>query len=235
MSAGVRAYGADLQPIGRRCGFSAAGFIARLPMAMSGIGIVLLVSLTTGSFGRAGLITGVGTAVGGGRPHRCGDGPSTGWARPAVLIVAAVDQRGQAVGADHLGARDWPLAVSLIAAVGVGVGYSSAGSAVRARWSARLAGSAAAEHRVRVRGDARRGRLHHRPGPGHLLVDHDPSRLRHRRQRACLGLIGALRPGRPAPDPTAGHVPPSGRRSRRDRLPVACCCPSGWPRRWLPG
>ena len=30
--------------------FSLAGFVARLPMSMTGIGIVLLVSLTTGSF-----------------------------------------------------------------------------------------------------------------------------------------------------------------------------------------
>ena len=41
--------------------FSAAGFLARLPLSMTGIGIVLLVSLTTGSFGRAGIIAGVGT------------------------------------------------------------------------------------------------------------------------------------------------------------------------------
>ena len=39
--------------------FSLAGFVARLPMAMTGIGIVLLVSLTTGSFGLAGLLIAV--------------------------------------------------------------------------------------------------------------------------------------------------------------------------------
>ena len=32
----------------------------------------------------------------------------------------------------------WPLAVTLLAAVGVGAGFSSAGSCVRARWSYRL-------------------------------------------------------------------------------------------------
>ena len=41
---------------GRAVGFSLAGFVARLPMSMTGIGIVLLVSLTTGSFGQAGLL-----------------------------------------------------------------------------------------------------------------------------------------------------------------------------------
>ena len=35
--------------------------MARLPLSMTGLGIVLLISLTTGSFGRAGLVTAVGT------------------------------------------------------------------------------------------------------------------------------------------------------------------------------
>ena len=33
-------------------------------MSMTGLGIVLLVSLTSGSFGRAGLVTAVGTLTG---------------------------------------------------------------------------------------------------------------------------------------------------------------------------
>ena len=43
--------------------FSLAGFVARLPMSMTGIGIVLLVSLTTGSFGLAGLLTAATTVT----------------------------------------------------------------------------------------------------------------------------------------------------------------------------
>jgi hypothetical protein len=35
----------------------------------------------------------------------------------------------------------WPLAVSLVAAIGLGIGFSLAGSAVRARWTLRLNGS----------------------------------------------------------------------------------------------
>ena len=47
----------------RAVAFSLAGFVARLPMSMTGIGIVLLVSLTTGSFGQAGLLTAATTVA----------------------------------------------------------------------------------------------------------------------------------------------------------------------------
>ena len=47
----------------RAVAFSLAGFVARLPMSMTGIGIVLLVSLTTGSFGLAGLLTAATTVA----------------------------------------------------------------------------------------------------------------------------------------------------------------------------
>ena len=120
--------------------FSAAGFLARLPISMTGIGTVLLVSLVTGSFGRAGLITGVGTAVG---------------AAAAPLWGRVIDRAGQArvlAGAGLVYAagvslvlagvlRGWPLGAVLAAATLAGLGFSSAGGCVRARWSHRLAGS----------------------------------------------------------------------------------------------
>jgi MFS family permease len=117
--------------------FTVAGLVARLPLSMTGIGIVLLVSLTSGSFGRAGLVTAVGTITG---------------AIAAPLWGRAIDQVGQArvlVTATAVNSasmtlliisvlQDWLFALSLLAAVGVGVGFSSAGSCVRARWSHRL-------------------------------------------------------------------------------------------------
>jgi MFS family permease len=107
---------------------------------MTGMGIVLLVSLTTGSFGQAGLLVAATTLTG---------------AAVAPLWGRAIDRVGQArvlllavlinvlsvallVAAVQLG---WPLPVSLAAAVGVGAGFSLAGSAVRARWALRLNGS----------------------------------------------------------------------------------------------
>jgi hypothetical protein len=120
--------------------FSLAGLVARLPISMTGIGIVLLVSLSTGSFARAGAITAVATLTG---------------AVSAPLWGRAVDRAGQApvlVGASLLWVlglallvvavlAGWPLPAALAAAVLVGAGFSSAGASVRARWSHRLQGS----------------------------------------------------------------------------------------------
>ena len=124
----------------RAVAFSLAGFVARLPLSMTGIGIVLLVSLTTGSFGLAGLITAAGTVTG---------------AVVAPLWGRAIDRVGQArvlLGAAVINVLSvallvttscWPgrWQLSVVAAVGVGVGFSMAGSAVRARWTLRLNGS----------------------------------------------------------------------------------------------
>src|SRR5918999_5984614 len=60
MAAGLSAYRQILADPKAR-GFSAAGLVARLPMSMTVLGIVLLISLTSGSFGRAGLVAAVST------------------------------------------------------------------------------------------------------------------------------------------------------------------------------
>ena len=83
MQAGLGAYRQLLSDRAARA-FSLAGVLARLPLSMTGIGVVLLVSLTTGSFGRAGLITAAGTLTG---------------AVAAPLWGRAIDRVGQATGA----------------------------------------------------------------------------------------------------------------------------------------
>ena len=60
MATGLSAYRQVLRDPAARA-FSAAGFVARLPLSMTGLGIVLLVSLSSGSFGRAGLVAAVST------------------------------------------------------------------------------------------------------------------------------------------------------------------------------
>ena len=139
MAAGIAAYRQVLADPRARA-FSLAGLVARLPISMTGIGTVLLVSLTSGSFGEAGLITAAATVTG---------------ALSAPLWGRAIDRVGQApvlVGASLVCVAGqvllicsvllgWGLAVSLVAAAVVGAGFSSAGSAVRARWSHRLQGS----------------------------------------------------------------------------------------------
>jgi MFS family permease len=120
--------------------FSLAGFVARLPMSMTGIGIVLLVSLTTGSFGQAGLLVAATTLTGAAVAPLWGRATDrVGQARVLLLAVSInVLSVALLVAAVQLG---WPLPVSLAAAAGVGVGFSLAGSAVRARWALRLNGS----------------------------------------------------------------------------------------------
>ncbi|WP_375425353.1 MFS transporter [uncultured Friedmanniella sp.] len=139
MPAGLTAYRTVLTDAPARA-FSLAGFVARMPISMTTIGIVLLVSLSTGSFGRAGLVAGISTAAG---------------AVSAPLWGRTIDRVGQArvlvttsltftTGLALLAASvlaGWPLALTLLAAAVVGLGFNSSGAAVRARWNHRLQGS----------------------------------------------------------------------------------------------
>src|SRR4029450_7412180 len=111
-----------------------AGLVARLPLSMAGIGIVLLVSLTTGSFGQAGLLTAVVTLTAAvvaplwGRViDRVGQGR-------VLLLAALINNLSLAVLIIAIELA-WPLAVSVAAAVGIGAGFTLAGSAVRTRWT----------------------------------------------------------------------------------------------------
>ena len=98
--------------------FSLAGLIARLPLSMTGLGIVLLVSLTTGSFGRAGLVAAVGTIVRRRRRPAVGPVDRPGRPGPGAALRPRSSTRSAWSVADHLRQLGWPLAVSLAAAVG---------------------------------------------------------------------------------------------------------------------
>lgn len=139
MAAGLHRYRQVLSDRRARA-FSIAGFVARLPLAMTGIGIVLLVSLTTGSFGQGGLLTAVVTLTAAAVAPLWGRAiDRVGQAR-VLLLAALINNLSLAllIVAVELG---WPLVVSILAAAGVGVGFTLAGSAVRARWTLRLDGT----------------------------------------------------------------------------------------------
>ena len=108
-------------------------------MSMTGIGIVLL-SLTMGSFALAGLLTAAATLAAAVVAPLWGRATDrVGQARVLILTVLInVLSVALLVTAIELA---WPLAVGLVAAIGVGIGFSLAGSAVRARWTLRLNGS----------------------------------------------------------------------------------------------
>ena len=120
--------------------FSAAGVIGRMPMAMLGLGTVLLISARTGHYGVAGSVAASG---------------SLGAAFCAPQVARLVDRLGQRrvllplclvfalavtglVLAVQLHAPDWVLFIPGTAA---GASMPVLGPMVRARWSALLAGS----------------------------------------------------------------------------------------------
>ncbi|MCU7822520.1 MFS transporter [Kitasatospora sp. DSM 101779] len=113
--------------------FSSSGFVSRLPISMTGIGIVTMLAQLRGSFGIAGAVSAVlavSAAVLGPQVSRLVDRygqrrvalPAT-----AVTMAAATGLLASA----RLGAPDWTL---FLFAAGMGV-MPSTGSMVRARWA----------------------------------------------------------------------------------------------------
>ncbi|BDO43675.1 MFS transporter [Cellulomonas sp. NTE-D12] len=125
--------------------FSAAAAVARLPMSMVGIGVVLAVSSLYGSYTLAGAVSAtyivaqaVAAPVLGGWVDRFGQSrvmrPATVLAGAGMLLLAAASaMRAPAV---------WLFG----AAVLIGAGSGSFGSLVRARWTWVLAGDGRAVH-----------------------------------------------------------------------------------------
>ncbi len=119
--------------------FSGAGLVARLPMSMVGLGIVLLVEAATGSYGLAGAVSATYVAAEAGfaiLQGRLLD--RLGQARVLVPVVLVFST---AVVLLMVSVQsDWPAVTTyLLAAVG-GAALPAAGSCVRARWSYALTG-----------------------------------------------------------------------------------------------
>jgi predicted MFS family arabinose efflux permease len=120
--------------------FEAAGFVARLPIATVGLGIVLLVSTRSGSYTLAGSVSATAlTAQAAAAPlmarliDRIGQGRVlvpvfAGFATANVVLVAAVE-------------ADLSTPLPHLAAVAVGVLEPPIGACVRARWRHALAGT----------------------------------------------------------------------------------------------
>lgn len=113
--------------------FSGAGLLARLPISMIGLGIVLLVSNRTGSYSQAGVLSAVYIAANG---------------LVAVPLARLVDRRGQTVlgVAASLSAvalalcvvaveNAWSAPLPHLLAALAGASLPNVGAAVRARWS----------------------------------------------------------------------------------------------------
>lgn len=114
--------------------FSSTGLVARLPISMTGLGIVLLVSARTGSYGLAGTVSAAyvlaaaaGAPVQGRVSDRVGQAAvlrvsGALYATGIVLLLLAIES-------------DWGTPWVHVCALVAGVASPQAGSMVRARWS----------------------------------------------------------------------------------------------------
>ena len=119
--------------------FSAAAFVARFPIAMLDIAIVLLVASTTHRYGLAGAVAAtfsVASALVQPRLSRVVDRHGQARAVPGQVAVAVVGIVALVV----LAGRQAPAWTLFVAAAIGGGAYPNVGSLVRARWSKALAG-----------------------------------------------------------------------------------------------
>ena len=111
-----------------------AAFVARLPISMAPLGIVLLVSDVRGSYGSAGLVTGafaLGTATGSPLWGRLLDRHG----RRRVVAPTGIAS-GALLGCLTLGIAGLPLAAVVALAAAAGAVYPPVGPAMRASWRA---------------------------------------------------------------------------------------------------
>ncbi|KQY22961.1 MFS transporter [Cellulomonas sp. Root485] len=114
--------------------FSGSGVLARLPMSMVGIGIVLMVSSLYGSYGLAGRVSAVyviAQALCSPQLARLVDRHGQGRVMRPAVAIAAVGLVGLVVAATLETHEAW----LYVAAVVTGAGIGSFGSLVRARWA----------------------------------------------------------------------------------------------------
>src|SRR5690349_16689742 len=122
-------------------GFSSAGFVARMPMSMFGLGTVLLIAALTRRYGLAGVVAAagsVGYAVAAPQFAKLTDRYGQRRVlRPQVMVFAAATAALMVLAEARA-----PLAVVVASSLLAGAAMPSMGPMVRARWSVLLAGRA---------------------------------------------------------------------------------------------
>ncbi|WP_037857468.1 MFS transporter [Streptomyces sp. NRRL S-340] len=120
-------------------GFSAAGFLGRMPLSMMGIGVVTMISQLTGRYGLAGALSAtiaLAAAAIGPQISRLVDRHGQSRVlRPATLVSLAA-----AAGLLLAAYFRWPDWVLFVCAAGIG-SVPSLGAMVRARWAALYRGT----------------------------------------------------------------------------------------------
>src|SRR5215472_6176029 len=130
----------EIFQIPRAWRFSLAGIIGRMPMSMSGLGIVLLISASTGRYGVAGSVSAaasLGLAACAPQFARLADRYGQGRVLPPLAAAFTLSVIGLVI-AVQVRAPSWAFFLPGIAA---GATMPALGPMSRARWSALLAGS----------------------------------------------------------------------------------------------
>jgi MFS family permease len=121
--------------------FSATGLVARLPIAMVGLGVVLLVEAESGSYGLAGSVSGVGLLA-----NAAFAIPQARWIDrlgQSRVLPLAITVWGVALALLMVSVESgWPLVVTYVLAAVSGASLPSVGSCVRSRWAHALPGVA---------------------------------------------------------------------------------------------
>lgn len=119
--------------------FSAAGFLGRMPLSMTGVGVVTMVSQITGRYGLAGALSAtiaLAAAVVGPQVSRLVDRHGQRRVLRPAMLVAVTAMTGLLLTA-HFRLPDW---VMFVCAAGLG-SVPSVGAMVRARWAALYRGT----------------------------------------------------------------------------------------------
>ncbi len=114
--------------------FSASGFVARLPISMVSLGIVLLVSTRTGSYGLAGAVSAsylIANAVFAVLQGRLVDRLGQSRVLPATILLFTLALATMMAAVEW----GWPTPVPHVLAAVAGAALPQVGSSVRARWS----------------------------------------------------------------------------------------------------
>jgi len=117
--------------------FSTAGFIARLPVSMVGIGILMYVEAERGSYTIAGAVSGsisIAAAIGGPLSSRLVDKLGQHRVLPFQILLIVLCSMALVV----LIPSDVPAPYLFIFSIGSGLAYPSIGALVRSRWTALL-------------------------------------------------------------------------------------------------
>ena len=117
--------------------FSTAGFIARLPVSMVGIGILMYVEAERGSYTIAGAVSGsisIASAIGGPLSSRLVDKLGQHRVLPIQILLIVLCSMALVV----LIPSEVPAPYLFIFSIGSGLAYPSIGALVRSRWTALL-------------------------------------------------------------------------------------------------